>query len=279
MLTSRRQNSSGRTLSCCFALAIVFAGSTVLADPPDILRSYRFITNKSTVQVIGGIAGIDWPLNIFGGFELVTGYKYNTGGPTAHAPTLEPFAEFNSVKGVLFDPRRASPTWSPGWDLDATLNLSGLSGTYTAPEELHFSGLDGQGQPIKLDATLAGSLLHLTGANSPDCCDFYSYHVDAYAHLLPWADFDGDGTVDADDAVIWRNSFGSALGNAVNGDANGDQLVDAADYVIWRQQAVGPSYLGISNTIPEPAIIPLSTEVALAILLARRQRFHFLVTT
>jgi hypothetical protein len=50
--------------------------SRAIAQPPDILRNYRFITDKSTVEVTGGIAGIDWPLNIFGGFGLVTGYNY-----------------------------------------------------------------------------------------------------------------------------------------------------------------------------------------------------------
>src|SRR6478609_3424700 len=103
-----------RRVSCAVLCGLVAAvaawpQSRAIADPPDILRSYRFITDKSTVEVTGGIAGIDWPLNILGGFGLVTGYNYGFGGPTAHAPTLEPFAEFIDVNAILFDPRRASP--------------------------------------------------------------------------------------------------------------------------------------------------------------------------
>ena len=136
------------------AIIVTWPQGRAFADPPDILRNYRFITDKSTVEVTGGIAGIDWPLNIIGGFGLVTGYNYNTGGPTAHAPTLEPFAQFVDVKAILFDPRRASPMPSPAWDFDKTLNLSGLTGTFTVASDLQFSGVDGQGQPIKLEATL-----------------------------------------------------------------------------------------------------------------------------
>ena len=158
-----------RRVSCAVLCGLVAAvaawpQSRAIADPPDILRNYRFITDKSTVEVTGGIAGIDWPLNILGGFGLVTGYNYGFGGPTAHAPTLEPFAQFIDVKAILFDPRRASPMPSPGWDLDKTLNLSGLTGTFTDPSQLQFSGVDGQGQPIKLDATLAGSTIASSGS-------------------------------------------------------------------------------------------------------------------
>ena len=31
-----------------------------LADPPDILREYRFITSRSTVHVTGGFAGLEF---------------------------------------------------------------------------------------------------------------------------------------------------------------------------------------------------------------------------
>jgi hypothetical protein len=193
-----------------------------------------------------------------GGFGLVTGYNYGFGGPTAHAPTLEPFAEFIDVNAILFDPRRASPMPSPGWDLDKTLNLSGLRGTFTDPGQLQFSGVDGQGQPIKLDATLAGSLLHLVGANNSGCCDFYNYAIDAYAHLLPWADFNLDGRVDGTDYAIWRQHFGSSVTSGADGDANGDGIVDAADYTAWRNQ-LGQSVnvMSIDASVPEPATLVL----------------------
>jgi hypothetical protein len=80
------------------------------ADPPLLLTNYRFITDRSVVDVTGGVPGVDMSLNILGKFGLVTGYNYEPGGPTAHAPSLTPFAQFTDVKGMLFDPRRATPT-------------------------------------------------------------------------------------------------------------------------------------------------------------------------
>ncbi len=61
-------------------------------------------------------------------------------------------------------------------------------------------------------------------------------------------DFNGDGTVDAADYVLWRKGLGakftpadydawrSHLGQTTSsGDFNGDGTVDAADYVLWRK--------------------------------------------
>ena len=246
--------------------------SPALADPPDILRDYRFVTNKSTVEVTGGLAGIDWPLQISGRFGLVTGYDYSTDGPTAHIPSLVPFAQFTDVDAILFDPRRASPLPLPGWDLDETLDLSGLSGTFSVPGLLHFSGVEGQGQPINLEATLAGGLLHLTGANDPGCCDFFSYRVDAYAYQLPYADFNADSLVDDQDFAVWKSNFGSTTNLAADG--NGDGIVDAADYTIWRDN-VGMVYGAASGaaeigaTVPEP---PTSVLLMLAAATAFIQR-------
>jgi Dockerin type I domain/PEP-CTERM motif len=258
-----------------FGLVAAIVGwpqSPALADPPDILRNYRFITDKSTVEVTGGIAGIDWPLNIFGRFGLVTGYNYSTGGPTAHVPTLVPFAAFTEVKAILFDPRRASPMPSPGWDLDKTLNLTGLTGTFTVPSQLEFSGVEGQGQPIKLEATLVGPLLHLVGANDPSCCDFYNYKIDAYAHLLPWADFNLDGRVDGADFTIWQQHFGSSVAPGADGDANGNGFVDAEDYTVWRDQ-LGQSDGSVSGSqaaVPEPATLVMLLAGILTMCVRRR---------
>ena len=63
----------------------------------------------------------------------------------------------------------------------------------------------------------------------------------------PTGDYNGDGTVDAADYVLWRKTggsqddyetwraqFGETTG-ATPGDFNGDGKVDAADYVLWRK--------------------------------------------
>src|SRR5206468_13024113 len=125
------------------------------AQPPDFLRDYAFIPSRTVVHVTGGSPNYNTDLTIAGKFGLVTGYDYQV-SPTASIPTLVPHAEFVDVHGILYNPLSLAPRPVPGWDLDKTLNLSGLKGTFSDPSLLHFSGVDGQGIPIYLDATLRG---------------------------------------------------------------------------------------------------------------------------
>jgi hypothetical protein len=265
----------GRIVFATAAVVAMVLASSALADPPDILRDYRFVPAHSNVHVSGGSPGYNMDLSIAGRFGLVTGYDYEV-SPTAHTPTLVPHAEFVDVKAILFNPLSAAPTPVPGWDLDKTLNLTGLKGTFSDPSDLHFSGSDGQGIPIQLEAVLRGPLLHLTGMNflPPTCftCTQYvGYKVDALAVTRPYADFNLDGVVDAADYAIWRENGGTAADASFDqGDANGDGVIDAADYVVWRR-TLGPatslSEFGGSNlavnTVPEPATFALVLPAAM----------------
>src|SRR4051794_26667423 len=219
-------------------IAVVTAAGFVRqapADPPDILRDYRFVSAHSNVRVAGGSPGYNMDLSIAGRFGLVTGYDYEV-SPTAHVPMLVPHAEFVDVKAILFNPLSAAPIPVPGWDLDKTLNLTGLKGTFTDSSELHFSGADGQGIPIKLDVTLRGPLLHLTGTNflpptCATCTQYVGYKVDALAVIRPYADFNLDGTIDNVDFATWRANVGAQSDASFEqGDSNGDGVVDASDY-------------------------------------------------
>lgn len=67
-------------------------------------------------------------------------------------------------------------------------------------------------------------------------------------------DFDGDGTVDGIDYMIWQGSFGEA-GVGLAADANGDGTVDAADYTVWRDN------LGTSSaSASAPALVNQEAE-------------------
>ena len=164
---------------------------------------------------------------------------------------------------------------SPGWDLDKTLNLSGLFGTFTEPDDLFFFGADGQGQAIRLQATVTDRLLHLTGTSSDPCCQYDRFKVDAWAHQLPWADFNDNGHIDADDYSIWRQSFGSIVDPGTNGDANGDGYVDAIDYTVWRDQ-MGESDPGLTSggPVPEPTSLTLFAIVSVASTVVKTRRLR-----
>jgi hypothetical protein len=231
-----------------------------LADPPDILRDYRFITSRSTVHVTGGFAGWDMDLAIRGDFGLFTGYEYSN-DPSSGVPTISPYAQFVDVNAILFNPLSMAPMPVPGWDLQQTLNLEGLEGTFQPgnPTKLFFRGLEGQDFPIELQATMRGRLLHITGENEPGCCDFYHYKVDALAYLKPFPDWNVDDTIDAADYVSLRKLAGTA---------------DPDEYDAWQELfaanvadegSVSSSASATSPAVPEPTVLALLLISALAL--------------
>jgi hypothetical protein len=74
--------------------------------------------------------------------------------------------------------------------------------------------------------------------------------------LVPFpGDYNGNGTVDAADYVVWRDSLGQTAALAADGDDNG--IIDGRDYDVWRgnfgKLAGSGSVTNIA--IPEPATL------------------------
>jgi hypothetical protein len=61
----------------------------------------------------------------------------------------------------------------------------------------------------------------------------------AYSLVIAPGDYNGDGTVDAADYVVWGKTFGSA--DDLRADGNGNLVIDSGDYDVWRA-AFGASY-------------------------------------
>ncbi|HEY2759660.1 MAG TPA: dockerin type I domain-containing protein, partial [Pirellulales bacterium] len=257
----------------CVVIAAVISLSLfrqAAAGPPDILRDYRFIPSQSTVVVTGGTADYALKLNIAGRFDLITGY--DGGGPTplASPPSLQPFAKFTDVHGTIYNPLSASPLL--GWDLDKTLNLSGLAGTFNTsdPNQLYFFGADGNGEAFRLEADITGPWIHLTGGTSdPKSTSDPRYQVDALAHLLPFPDFDADSAITLADI----STMLSALSNPQKyetannlstddflsmSDINGDGSVTNADLqALISMVANSAAGTGAVTSIPEPSSLLL----------------------
>jgi hypothetical protein len=74
--------------------------------------------------------------------------------------------------------------------------------------------------------------------------------------VLPLAgDYNRDGTVDAADYTLWRNSLGEFVANYHAADGNGNGIIDEADYETWKVN-FGATESGGSmapEAVPEPS--------------------------
>jgi hypothetical protein len=70
-------------------------------------------------------------------------------------------------------------------------------------------------------------------------------------------DYNGDKTVDEEDYVLWRSTFGSM--ELLDADGNDDGIVDAADYTIWRDHfgTIMNVAVGQTSHVPEPSAAAL----------------------
>jgi hypothetical protein len=65
-------------------------------------------------------------------------------------------------------------------------------------------------------------------------------------------DFNGDGSVDAADYTVWRDSLGQT-GPGLAADANGDLRVDRADYTLWKTHFGQMAAAGADSALSTPA--------------------------
>ena len=227
---------------------------------PDRLYEFDFVPGKSELVVNGGFAGVHEIYDIAGRFDLII---------LGHPDT----ASFVNVETELSGPMRLD-----GALLDDVLNLSGLPGRLLGPNNIHFTGVEGQGFPMFAAADLFDLGIVLIGHNEAGCCDFFSFNLDAvgmsiYASFHSPGDFDGNGDVDGDDFLLWQRNFPILDGTAgsSSGDANGDGNVDGDDFLVWQRNSPYPTVL---SSVPEPNSLVLFALGVTGVLAYRRRRIQ-----
>lgn len=242
-----------RVLLSVTLLLVASGAIDALAQPPDRLEHFRFIPRRSILHVQGGFAGFDIRANIHGQFDFVTGFHRHSGDPVS---SLDPYAAFANVDAVAINPTDFGPY---SFDLDETLNLSGLHGKpipLGAPFDLyHFEGREPQGGAMELHVVRFGPWLLMAGESEapPNTADFFEYEIRAIAHRSRFADFNEDDRVDRHDLHRWQSDFGRAA-------------LTGADFLAAQRQqgevmpslddfAATASGTAAATVIPEPATL------------------------
>ncbi|MEX2168328.1 MAG: LamG domain-containing protein [Pirellulales bacterium] len=71
-------------------------------------------------------------------------------------------------------------------------------------------------------------------------------------------DYNGNGTVDAADYVVWRNTLRPSITPGTGADGTGDGVINQADYNFWKSRFGATSGSGSGNTgVPEPTAAAL----------------------
>ncbi|HEX3598819.1 MAG TPA: choice-of-anchor Q domain-containing protein [Lacipirellulaceae bacterium] len=99
------------------------------------------------------------------------------------------------------------------------------------------------------------------------------YDIGAYEFGALSGDYNRDGSVNAADYVVWRNSVGATVTRYAGADGDGSGVIDQADYARWRADfgatSTGAASSLDSSAVPEPTIETLVCLLASALAVRR----------
>jgi hypothetical protein len=92
----------------------------------------------------------------------------------------------------------------------------------------------------------------LASSNQPDNRRLAIWLSRFVRNLIP-GDYNLDGSVDARDYVVWRNSVGQSVTFFDAADGDGDGTINAGDYSVWRANfgAASANVAGLTVAVPE----------------------------
>ena len=166
----------------------------------------------------------------------------------------------------------ATPGYTADMDFDSVM-ISGDAGVLTTDLEASAGTLSlaaGAGQMFTamLDTATAGSFsatytLMFSDEDLPGALDTsltLTLMGEVISAGLP-GDYNGDGSVDAADYVVWRATYGQTVPAFSGADGDGDEMIGDGDYAVWTQNfgAVGPGAGAVSTSVPEPVGMWLAT--------------------
>jgi prepilin-type N-terminal cleavage/methylation domain-containing protein/prepilin-type processing-associated H-X9-DG protein len=130
--------------------------------------------------------------------------------------------------------------------------------------------------PNSFDPRSPASIFFDASATFGTSVNIDALHFLSYDDLLPAADFNRDGRVDAADYLVWRNQVGATgLESFSPGDADGNGTIDEADFLAWKTHRMGAVGGARAQLLPVPepaAIVGLLASCLMGALKSRRGR-------
>lgn len=229
------------------------------------------------------------------GSSSVTGVTSGLGTPFHGALAMTRYYENFAFDSAAAEQNYDALTVAPA--LEATMLVVEGDFASLGDSDLRLDiGDAGTADSIAVDGTftvVGGTLLvthvgneALVAGDSFDLFDFASAAIDFDAVTLPgleaslrWrldrletegaievvliGDLNSDGTVNAADYTVWRDSLGASVEHYTAGDSNGDGMVDSADLAEWRAN-YGATISSAANAVPEPMSLCLSVVALLS---------------
>jgi GH35 family endo-1,4-beta-xylanase len=171
------------------------------------------------------------------------------------------FGHPNGVSFLIWEPwppATTDPTtiMDQNWNLRAAgQELVNLLDSWTTPTQDLIVGPDGtidfSGFYGDYEITIDGQTFDLSLVKG----------TQTYSLVVAPGDYNGNGTVDAADYTIWRDTLGSAAD--LRADGNGNLVIDEGDYGVWKsafgtEYNLGASAFGAAGAaVPEPATVLL----------------------
>jgi len=162
--------------------------------------------------------------------------------PTFQDQTGSVIPDYNTLPTGFFDPNADSIqlNFAEGLEIETIL------GNVLPKDGLHSVS----------DANLFGASNFVSGINSPTNFAGQSGSINVPPPPLTTGDYNGNGTVDAADYTVWRDTFGQTADNPGDGaDGNSSGSIDSGDYQYWKDRFGNTVPMGagsLATVVPEP---------------------------
>ena len=255
----------------------VLQGSHEIQVPLTLMDTTDVSASAGTLLDVNGVVNLNGnTLNVTGAGQVNLNNQI-TGGGSVNSSGVLGTGGSTGVTGNLTSTGTLdidiAGTAANFFDAFSVTGTATLSGVLNVDAVAGFAPSTGQSFTVLTASSVSAAALTLGG---PDAALFSliknptSLVLQAISAVAVPGDYNGDGTVNAADYTVWRNTRNSTTNLAADGDNSG--TVNTADYNFWKARFGRTSGSGSgSGAVPEPGSVALALVAGLALVAIRRR--------